>query len=110
MTSYEDLDFDQSIRDVLGVGGIFAGRRFDTRTGPVVASSPLGFVKATRSSPRRRAPVIPYRGYGMNAGIADGANLAWMMAAVLNGHADEALLSAHEAERHPSPNRFPGWR
>src|SRR5262249_34908222 len=35
---------------------------------------------------------IPHAGYGMNAGIADAANLAWKLAAVLNGWAEPALL------------------
>ena len=37
----------------------------------------------------------------MNAGIADATNLAWMLAGVLNGWADPAILAAHEAERRP---------
>ncbi len=44
---------------------------------------------------------VPYAGYGMNAGIADAANLAWMLAAHLTGWAPEAILDAHEAERLP---------
>jgi 2-polyprenyl-6-methoxyphenol hydroxylase-like FAD-dependent oxidoreductase len=43
----------------------------------------------------------PQAGYGMNAGIADAANLAWMMAATLNGWAPPAILDAYEAERQP---------
>ncbi|AXB41261.1 FAD-dependent oxidoreductase [Amycolatopsis albispora] len=38
-------------------------------------------------------------GLGMNTGIQDGHNLAWKLAAVLNGHADEALLDSYEPER-----------
>src|SRR6185503_16918483 len=44
---------------------------------------------------------IPHAGYGMNAGIADAADLAWMLAAVLNGWAAPALLDAYQAERQP---------
>jgi 2-polyprenyl-6-methoxyphenol hydroxylase-like FAD-dependent oxidoreductase len=44
---------------------------------------------------------IPHAGYGMNAGIADAANLSWMLAAVLNGWAEPALLDAYQAERQP---------
>ena len=44
---------------------------------------------------------IPHAGYGMNAGIADAADLAWMLAAVLNGWAEPALLEAYQAERQP---------
>jgi 2-polyprenyl-6-methoxyphenol hydroxylase-like FAD-dependent oxidoreductase len=44
---------------------------------------------------------IPHAGYGMNAGIADAADLSWMLAAVLNGWAEPALLDAYQAERQP---------
>jgi len=44
---------------------------------------------------------VPFAGYGMNAGIADAANLSWMLAAVLRGWAPASLLDAHERERQP---------
>lgn len=44
---------------------------------------------------------VPFAGYGMNAGIADAENLAWLLGAHLNGWAPAAILDAHEAERHP---------
>jgi 2-polyprenyl-6-methoxyphenol hydroxylase-like FAD-dependent oxidoreductase len=44
---------------------------------------------------------IPHAGYGMNAGIADAANLSWKIAASLNGWAAPAILDAYEAERQP---------
>jgi 2-polyprenyl-6-methoxyphenol hydroxylase-like FAD-dependent oxidoreductase len=44
---------------------------------------------------------IPHGGYGMNAGIADAANLSWMIAATLGGWAPWAILNAYEAERRP---------
>jgi 2-polyprenyl-6-methoxyphenol hydroxylase-like FAD-dependent oxidoreductase len=44
---------------------------------------------------------IPYAGYGMNAGIADAANLSWLLAAVLHGWASPQILDAYEAERRP---------
>lgn len=44
---------------------------------------------------------VPFAGYGMNAGIADAMNLSWMLAGVLHGWADAAILGAHEAERWP---------
>ncbi len=37
----------------------------------------------------------------MNAGIADAANLGWMLAAVLRGWGGPAILEAYEAERLP---------
>lgn len=44
---------------------------------------------------------VPMAGYGMNAGIADAANLAWLLAAHLAGWAPAGILDAHEAERLP---------
>ena len=44
---------------------------------------------------------VPYAGYGMNAGIADAANLAWLLAAHVRGWAPVGILDAHEAERLP---------
>src|SRR5262249_55922464 len=44
---------------------------------------------------------VPMAGYGMNAGIADAANLAWLLAAHLKGWAPVDILDAHEQERLP---------
>ena len=44
---------------------------------------------------------IPLGGYGMNAGIADAANLAWKLAGMLNGWASPDILDAYDAERQP---------
>lgn len=44
---------------------------------------------------------VPFAGYGMNAGIADAMNLSWMLAGVIRGWADAALLGAYEIERRP---------
>ncbi|OAA34765.1 monooxygenase, FAD-binding protein [Metarhizium rileyi] len=41
----------------------------------------------------------PVGGQGMNAGIGDAVNLAWKMAAVLAGDADDSLLDTYEEER-----------
>ncbi|MFI5734762.1 FAD-dependent oxidoreductase [Kribbella sp. NPDC051587] len=48
------------------------------------------------------AHVVPPSGsYGANTGIADAHNLAWKLAAVVNGQAGDALLDTYEAERRP---------
>jgi 2-polyprenyl-6-methoxyphenol hydroxylase-like FAD-dependent oxidoreductase len=44
---------------------------------------------------------IPLGGYGMNAGIADAANLAWKLAGTLKGWAALEILDAYDAERRP---------
>ena len=41
----------------------------------------------------------PVGGQGMNTGIGDAVNLAWKLAAVLNGGAPETLLDTYEPER-----------
>jgi len=41
----------------------------------------------------------PAGGQGMNTGIGDAINLAWKIAAVLHGAADDPLLDTYEAER-----------
>ncbi|HEY7308188.1 MAG TPA: FAD-dependent monooxygenase [Gemmataceae bacterium] len=41
----------------------------------------------------------PVGGQGMNTGIGDAVNLAWKLAAVLNGGAAEKLLDTYEPER-----------
>lgn len=43
----------------------------------------------------------PTGGFGANAGIQDANNLAWKLAGVLHGWADEELLATYEAERRP---------
>src|SRR5438034_7549086 len=41
----------------------------------------------------------PVGGQGMNTGIGDAVNLAWKLAAVLHGGADQSLLDSYEPER-----------
>jgi len=41
----------------------------------------------------------PVGGQGMNTGIGDAVNLAWKLAAVLQGRAESALLDSYEPER-----------
>jgi 2-polyprenyl-6-methoxyphenol hydroxylase-like FAD-dependent oxidoreductase len=41
----------------------------------------------------------PVGGQGMNTGIGDAVNLAWKLAAVVNGRADHSLLDTYEPER-----------
>ncbi len=43
----------------------------------------------------------PLGGQGMNTGIGDAENLAWKLALVINGRADDSLLDTYEAERRP---------
>jgi len=99
---FDSVDRDRSIRTILGVGDDFAydviskedwtGRRLVAtrfRAGNVFIAGDAAHLW------------VPYAGYGMNAGIADALNLSWLLAARLQGWADEAILDAYEAERQP---------
>ncbi|OIJ97043.1 FAD-dependent monooxygenase [Streptomyces monashensis] len=44
-------------------------------------------------------------GFGMNTGVDDAANLAWKLAAVLQGWGGPGLLATYEAERRPVARR-----
>lgn len=46
----------------------------------------------------------PFMGQGMCAGLRDDWNLAWKLALVLDGHADERLLDTYRTERRPHAN------
>lgn len=43
----------------------------------------------------------PTGGLGLNSGVQDAHNLAWKLAAVLKGQAEDGLLDSYEAERRP---------
>lgn len=99
---FDSVDRDQSIRTILGVGRAFS---YD------VISKEDWFGRRLISDRFRDRRVflcgdashiwVPFAGYGMNAGIADASNLAWLLAARLKGWGDMAILDAYEAERMP---------
>ena len=99
---FEAVDRDWAIRTILGVGDDFdyevmskedwIGRRLVSdrlQNGKVFVAGDAAHLW------------VPYAGYGMNAGLADAANLAWHLAAQLEGWAAPHALSAYEKERHP---------
>ena len=43
----------------------------------------------------------PFGGFGMNMGVADGVDLGWKLAAMVQGWGGAALLDSYEAERRP---------
>ncbi|WBO69677.1 FAD-dependent monooxygenase [Streptomyces camelliae] len=51
----------------------------------------------------------PTTGLGLNGGIQDVHNLAWKLAAVVAGRADDSLLDTYEAERRPIGRRNVEW-
>jgi len=99
---FDSVDRDWALRRILGVGADFSyeilrkedwiGRRLVAdkfREGRVFICGDAAHLW------------VPMAGYGMNAGIADAANLAWLLAAHLSGWAPAGILDAHEAERLP---------
>jgi 2-polyprenyl-6-methoxyphenol hydroxylase-like FAD-dependent oxidoreductase len=99
---FDAVDRDRSIRTILGVGDDFEyeviskedwiGRRLVAdrfRAGNVFIAGDAAHLW------------VPYAGFGMNAGIADATNLAWLLAARLQRWGEESILDAYEAERQP---------
>lgn len=99
---FDSVDRDWAIRTILGVGPDFDyefihkedwfGRRLvvnKMREGRVFLAGDAAHIW------------VPYAGYGMNAGIADAVDLAWLLAAVVQGWGGPRMLDAYAAERHP---------
>jgi 2-polyprenyl-6-methoxyphenol hydroxylase-like FAD-dependent oxidoreductase len=99
---FGSLDRDWAIRAILGVGA-------DFRYQVISREDWVGRRLVADRFRDRRVFIcgdaahlwMPMGGYGMNAGIADAANLSWLIAATLNGWAPPAILDAYEAERQP---------
>lgn len=99
---FDAVDRDWAIREILGVGPDF---------GYEVISKEDWFGRRLVADRFRNRSVlicgdaahlwVPYAGYGMNAGLADATNLAWLLAAHLNGWGTAAILDAYERERLP---------
>jgi 2-polyprenyl-6-methoxyphenol hydroxylase-like FAD-dependent oxidoreductase len=99
---FDSVDRDWAIRTILGVGADF---KYD-----IISKEDWYGRRLLANKFRDRSVFIagdaahiwvPYAGYGMNAGIADATNLAWLLAAHLNGWAPAGILDAYEAERRP---------
>ncbi|RYF40399.1 MAG: monooxygenase, partial [Comamonadaceae bacterium] len=99
---FDSVDRDASIRNILGVGPDFQYE--------VISKEDWVARRLVANRFRDRRVFIagdaahlwvPYAGYGMNAGIADAVHLSWLLAARLQGWADEAILDAYETERQP---------
>ncbi len=101
-TGLDHLDRDWVIRSILGVGPEFEYELLsceDWIARKLVASK---FCDGRVFICGDAAHVwMPLGGFGMSAGIADAANLAWKLAAVLHGWATPEILDAYEAERKP---------
>jgi 2-polyprenyl-6-methoxyphenol hydroxylase-like FAD-dependent oxidoreductase len=99
---FESVDRDGALRAILGVDETFTYQ---------IMSKEDWFGRRLVAQQLQRGRVfiagdaahlwVPYAGYGMNAGIADAANLAWHLAGQIEGWAAPHALSAYERERHP---------
>lgn len=97
-----EVDRDRAIRDILGISDD-ASYELVSREDWVARRLVADRFRAARVFIAGDAAHLwaPYGGYGMNAGIADGLNLAWLLSAVITGWADASILDAYEAERQP---------
>lgn len=50
----------------------------------------------------------PWAGAGMQSGIRDAFNIAWKLAAVIDGRLSESVLESYEAERRPNVEFYTG--
>ncbi|SMD25718.1 FAD-dependent monooxygenase [Kibdelosporangium aridum] len=66
----------------------------------------VGRVLLAGDAAHRQPPTV---GLGLNSGIQDAHNLAWKLAAVINGRADDSLLDTYEAERRPVCQHNVDW-
>lgn len=66
----------------------------------------VGRVLLAGDAVHRQPPTV---GLGLNTGIQDAHNLAWKLAAVLGGRANDRLLDTYEAERHPIGRHNVDW-
>lgn len=100
--AFDAVNRDSSIRTMLGVGPDF----------PYEIVSKVDWTGQSRVANKfrdRRVFIcgdaahlwLPHAGYGMNAGIADAANLSWLLAATIKGWASSQILDCYELERQP---------
>jgi 2,4-dichlorophenol 6-monooxygenase len=105
----DDLDDDSVVRAVRDTLKLPADHELDVLSisrwpveGKVAERFRCGRVFLVGDAAHRHPPS---GALGLNTGIQDSHNLAWKLAAVLHGHADEELLVSYEAERRPVAQR-----
>jgi 2-polyprenyl-6-methoxyphenol hydroxylase-like FAD-dependent oxidoreductase len=102
---------DASAVDPAGLVTAFAGQSFDFEI--LVANPWSPHLLLADSYGRGRVLLagdavhqyIPTGGYGMNTGVCDAFDLAWKLAAILQGFGGPRLLESYERERRPIGQR-----
>ncbi|KAJ5436662.1 hypothetical protein N7445_007547 [Penicillium cf. griseofulvum] len=109
-----DMDHAQLSSEEIGydVLGGMSGRPFPIKIDEVLVCStwtPSAALARSYAGPKHRIFIagdachqtVPTGGYGMNTGIADGYDIGWKLAAVINGWAGPVTLLSYQSERRP---------
>ncbi|MFJ9821240.1 FAD-dependent monooxygenase [Streptomyces sp. NPDC101151] len=97
------------IREVLGLPGLDVTLHHVTNwtvEALLAERYRVGRVLLAGDAAHRQPPTV---GLGLNSGIQDAHNLAWKLATVLTGRADDRLLDTYEVERRPVARHNVDW-
>ncbi len=99
---FEDIDWTTQILDAIGDPPHESVELMDARTWTVGAWVADKYQSGRIFLAGDAVHVMPpYGGFNQNTGIQDVHNIAWKLAAVINGWADPGLLETYEVERRP---------
>jgi 2,4-dichlorophenol 6-monooxygenase len=100
-----DAFWNQILPEVLGTSSDFTVRSTGTwtMTSQIANRFRRGQLLLAGDAAHRFPPA---GGFGLNSGVQDAQNLAWKITAIINGHADDALLDTYDPERRPVVERF----